>query len=526
MFHVRTATTSSGATAVQVVRYRYRKRIIVKHIGSAHTPEDLVSLKNIATQWIEQTTQQQTLFPLEKKGTFLPLVSTDKLRNLGFRYMFAYETLLTLLWLLFRSATEDQLLLDLVLIRIIQPASKRESFTLLSQLFGIHHRRADFYRAIPSLVQLKDAVEKSTIAKATKHFSFHFSIVFYDVTTLYFESFREDEDTVDNDGTVIEKGLKRNGFSKDLKFNQPQIVIGLIVTNEGFPISYEVFEGNSVEGGTFVPVVSAFKKKYAIDSLTVVADAAMISFANVEQLKKHELSYIVGGRIANLTYSQIAKVSTALIGEAKDERDEKELQKKDGASTRVLTERGLLIGDFSFKRYRKDKAEMERQIARAKRELEKATGVKRIKFLKNKGKKKTQQILNTALIEKTKLLLGIKGYYTNLLDVDNKTIIDHYHNLWQVEKAFRIAKSDLATRPIYHFKRLAIEAHILICFMALVVCKYMELKTKKSTKAIIKLLMQVTDARILNTLTNEKIILRSELSTETKELLKKLSLSH
>ena len=180
--------------------------------------------------------------------------------------------------------------------------------------------------------------------------------------------------------------------------------------------------------------------------------------------------------------------------------------------------------DFSFKRYQKDKREMEKQIQKAKTLLEKNEGTKRVKFLKNRDKKKTGQILNTPLIERTKLLLGIKGYYTNLVDTDNKTIIDQYHNLWQVEKAFRIAKSDLQTRPIYHFKRQTIEVHVLICFMALAICKYMELKTKKSTKAIIKLLMQVTDARILNTLTNEEIILRSEISTETEDLLKKLSL--
>ena len=158
--------------------------------------------------------------------------------------------------------------------------------------------------------------------------------------------------------------------------------------------------------------------------------------------------------------------------------------------------------------------------------LERRTGIKRTKFLKNKDKKKTEQVLNSTLIERTKRLLGIKGYYTNLREKTDKTIIDHYRNLWHVEQAFRIAKSDLAARPVYHFKRQAIEAHILICFMALSVCKYMELKTKKSTQAIIKLLMQVTDARILHTLTNEEIILRSEISTETEEILKKLSLSH
>ena len=211
-------------------------------------------------------------------------------------------------------------------------------------------------------------------------------------------------------------------------------------------------------------------------------------------------------------------------------QSEKELAKRDGVSTRITTERGLLICDFSIIRYRKDNREMEKQIQKAQKLIEKNTGEKKTKFLmlKKAKKKKGDRVytLNTKLIERTKLLLGIKGYYTNLAETPDKTIIDQYHNLWQVEKAFRIAKSDLQTRPVYHFKRQTIEAHILICFMALAVCKYLELKTKKSTKAIVKLLMQVTDARILHTLTGEEIILRSEISTEIEEILELLSLSH
>ena len=176
---------------------------------------------------------------------------------------------------------------------------------------------------------------------------------------------------------------------------------------------------------------------------------------------------------------------------------------------------------------------MEKQIAKAKWLIENNREGKRTKFLKlkqteedkvkRKGKKrkgeKTYEI-NFELIEKTKLLLGIKGYYTNLSrkNADNKTIIDHYHSLWHVEKAFRIAKSDLAMRPIYHFKRQAIEAHILICFMALAVCKYMELKSGKSTKRIIKLLKSITEARIKNLLTEEIIVMRQKLTEEVEQL--------
>ena len=150
--------------------------------------------------------------------------------------------------------------------------------------------------------------------------------------------------------------------------------------------------------------------------------------------------------------------------------------------------------------------------------------MKRTKFLMSKDKKKTEQVLNTDLVEKTKLLLGVKGYYTNLTEETNTIIIDHYHNLWHVEKAFRIAKSDLAMRPIYHFKKQTIQAHVLICFMALAVCKYMELKAGKSIKRIIKLLKSITEARMKNLLTGKIFVMRKEVSEEIKQLWKTLLL--
>ncbi len=527
MFHIRTVKTSSSAMAVQVIRYRERKRVVVKHIGSAHTPEELLSLKNTAGNWIEQQTRQQRLFAPEKKEA-PNLIPMDKLHNLGFRYMFAYEFITQLFSLFGYMALRNRLLLDLVLMRIIQPASKAESLDLLTGLFGIKHSRSDFYRNLKKITSMKETVEKITVEFARKQFAFDFTVVFYDVTTLYFESFKEDKDTFDDEGNVIEKGFKKDGFSKDFRFNQPQIVIGLMVSGEGFPVTYEIFAGNTFEGDTFIPVVTGFKKRYGINVLTVVADAAMISLQNVQKLKDNSLSYIVGARIANLKRSQKEAVNRELMGQTPIP----ELEKKDCVSMRLQTERGLLVCDFSFNRYRKDAKEMEKQIARAEKLVRKDMGGKRVKFLKLKrlGKRENTYEVNTALIEQTKLLLGIKGYYTNLLDSDsrltNRDIIDRYHNLWQVEKAFRIAKSDLQMRPVYHFRKQAIEAHILICFMALAVCTYMELKSRKSTKKIITLLKTITDARLLNVLTNEEIIIRSKISPEIRGLFEILSLSH
>ena len=259
---------------------------------------------------------------------------------------------------------------------------------------------------------------------------------------------------------------------------------------------------------------------HEVKTLTVVADAAMISYENVQELVKNGLSYVVGARTANLKLPEIQEISTELTIQT---QDISELAKRDGSSMRIETERGLLVCDFSLKRYSKDKREMEKQIAKAERLIAQNEGSKRTKFLMNKNEKKTEQVLNTDLIEKTKLLLGIKGYYTNLTAIDNKTIIEHYHNLWHVEKAFRIAKSDLQARPIFHQKKQAIQAHILICFMALAVCKHMELKTGRSTKKIVKLLRSITEARIKNKLTGEIIVMRQDLPEEVEQLWKTLT---
>jgi len=504
MFYVRTVKTASLSTAVQVIRYQNRNRIIVKHIGSARNPDELRSLKQTAHEWINQLTKQHELFPTERKKE-LTLIPINKLRNLGFRYGFAYETIRNLFDLFQLTQLNNQLFLDLVMMRIIQPASKIESLKLLSELFGIEHQRADFYRSIRDIVSLKDTVEKKMVSFAKKQFAFDFSIVFYDVTTLYFETFSDDKDTEN------EKGLRKKGFSKDDKAKQPQIVIAVVVTNEGFPVFYDVFEGNVFEGNTFIPSITKFKKTHKVEDLTVVADAAMISLANIQSLVENNLSYIVGARVANLKFEQIKEINRQLNG-------------INGNSIRIETERGMLVCDFSLNRYQKDKREMEQHIQKAEYLINYPSKVKRSKFLTSAGK--TGYLLNTGLIEKTKLLLGIRGYYTNLIDKANEVIIAHYHNLWHVEQVFRIAKSDLAMRPIYHFKRQTIEAHILICFTALAICKYMELKTRKSTKVIIKILKKTTDARLLNTIANEEIIIRSQLSEETQQLLKTLSLSH
>lgn len=497
MFHIRVTKTASSSNAVQVVKYEQRKLIVVKHIGSARTSEELFALKSIAQVWIQKESKQFSIFPAEQDQTSR-FVSLEKSQFLGTRYLYIYQ-FLTQLFSRFKFESLDcNLLTDLVLIRIIEPASLLQSVEILEELFGIKHWRKDFYRQLPRLTGWKDRVESCVLALARKELKFTFTLVFYDVTTLYFESFKADE-------------LRKPGFSKDGKSAQPQILIGLLVSSEGFPVAYEIYEGNKFEGHTLIPSILNFQQKHEIKTLTVVADAGMISTDNIKNLKDNNLSYIVGARIANLSQLLIDEIS-------------ENLNFKDKMTIRSETKHGTLVCDFSEKRYRKDKHEMEKQIAKAEKLLKEPAKAKRTKFVKSKGE--TNFELNNALVEKTKKLLGIKGYYTNLDKVDNQTIISRYHDLWHVEQAFRMAKSDLETRPIFHFKEDPIKVHVMICFMALAVCKYLEIKTGKSIKSIIKLFKSVTDARILNNMTGEEFTMRTMIPEEIKYILKKLKLPY
>ncbi len=499
MWKVRKTKTGSRNTAVQVVRREHQRTIIIKHIGTARNEDELRLLRKQAERYILTESGINPLFPelfgQEKQLTLSDVQDVfNRLDGDRAYHSFAH---IFLSWFYDRlgfTSLKNNLLRDLAFIRIVEPCSKRRSLELLDKYFALHYGRTNMHQQLPGILKQKEAIERITIAFARKQYAFDCNIVFYDVTTLYYESFTEDEDIIDKEGNVIEKGLRKNGFGKENKPGQPQIIIGLIVTKEGFPVSYEVFEGNTFEGDTFIPVILSFKQKYEIEEITIVADAAMISYDNVKKLKAHKLSYIVGGRLANLKRDQIQVISTALIDQTKDE---KELQKRDGISTRIETERGILVCDFSFKRYQKDKADLEKQIIRAKKLVEKNAGGKRAKFLTLKKKKENIYEVSAVLIEQTTLLLGIKGYYTNLFDknekLTNQNVIDHYHNLWHVEKAFRIAKSDLKARPIFHHKRESIEAHIVIVFVSLCISKSIEMLTKLSIKKVRDTIWDVLD---------------------------------
>ena len=493
MYKIREISYTPNSVSIQVYQIINRKRVIVRHIGTAHNEGDKSDLLILAQDFIVKASKQLRLFENDHTGNILQLNQTE---FIGVYFSFFHDLVSKLFIQIGFDKVKKILLLDLVILRIMEPASKLRSIELIEQYFGIKHRRQNYYDSVKDWLSLKTTVESIAVHFAKKHYEFCYDILFYDVTTLYFETFEEDE-------------LRKNGFSKDNKSQQPQILVALMVTKEGFPIAYEVFSGNTFEGHTIIPVVKKFIKTNAVKNFTVVADAAMISLENITQLKENNINYIVGARLGNLSPKVIEEIDSKITRE-------------DGKNIRIKTENGYLVCSYSSLRYRKDKHEMEKQIAKAHYIIEKPSKNKKIKFTTSTGQKVE---LNEKLINKTKKLLGVKGYYTNLEEpvVDNKTVIDRYHELYRIEQAFR-SKNDLQTRPIFHFKEEPIKLHLLICFMALVTSKHIELQTNISIKKFIHETKKITDGRMINKITNSEVRLRVNLNDKIIEILRKLNL--
>lgn len=477
MYSVRKVKTKSGSVAVQVVQYVGHRSIIAKHMGSGKDETEVNILRQKAFDWIDEQTGQLSLFPGQKQKVFL----VDRAECIGVTRHFAFH--------FFMSCIDEcelshlpRLLLDLAIMRLIEPASKLRSVELLQYYFGIHYSQR-IYRNIPKLVTCKTNIEHCAYNVAQKKFNEPFYFVLYDVTTLYFESFKADE-------------FKNQGFSKDNKSQQPQIVIGLLVTQSGFPLSYEVFAGNTFEGKTMLPVVEKFIAEHPQVKPIIVADAAMLDQERLTELREKKMSYIVGARLANVKLDLVKRIYNTLNG-------------NHGAMARFSSIHGDLICDFSTKRYKKELNDFNKLVQKAEELVEKQSLKVKAKFIRRVSKEKIE--LNTALIEKRRLLLGIKGYCTDLSErqLSNELVISRYHQLWHVEQSFRMSKFDLQARPIYHQKHEAIKAHVLICFVALIVEKYLELTTKLSLREIRFLVMNITETHIKDRVTNEVFTFRS-----------------
>lgn len=447
---IRRVKTHSGATAIQVGSYRGKLFQLTKHIGSSKDANKISELVGIAGEYIRTHSPQMELNfnPASEEILFKKGIHVEKscLEE-------AYEYLTAVYTKLGFSTLKNDILKHFSIIRVLEPASKAKSIILLQKYFDITYRKTTVFRELAKLSSLKEEVIRIAIAYAKNNLNFDFSLVFYDVTTLYFETHTQDD-------------FRRNGFSKDNKINQPQVLIGLVVNAIGFPIYYDIFQGNTFEGKTIIPIIIKLKEQYGIKRFTVVADAGMLSKENLTELEKQDIDYVVGARVGNLKLEEARSIAEDL------EKIDKKIIRKDS-----------IIYEYSLVRARKDKVDNDKQINKAEYYIQNPAKVmKRSIFLTNDGKKKF--VLNEALIERHRLLEGIKGYKTNITDMQDKLLIEHYKNLWRVEKSFRIAKSDLEARPIYHRRENSIQYHILIVFIALCMAKVIEAEKQQSIQKV------------------------------------------
>lgn len=482
---IRTVPTASGKYAIQVVSKRYGKVTVHKHIGSFGNDEEKLRLHQKAIDFIQQKGRQISLLDHLCTPSLKDIVITQN------KPIFTYKLLSSVYDKLGLGNFADWVIKDLVITRIYHPQSKLASWEDLQILFGRKLSLKTVYRHVKN--SLADGVKEKfqnaliNFAQAEKGLDDSLGLIFYDVTTLAFDS-------------QIKTTLKSFGFSKDHRFQDLQIVIGLVVNREGFPLYFDVFSGNTFEGNTFLEVVSGIKLLLKTDNLVIVADAAMLSENNIQKLDEVNTKFIVGARLSNLPQSLIDSISSRL-------------KTSDGKIISTAYHGYRLICEYSAKRATKDKSDRLKQVEKARFAISIPSAVtRRFRFIKQKGKTYS---LNTTLISKAEKLEGLKGYLTNT-KLNPSLVITRYRDLWQIEKSFRITKSDLEARPIFHQLDETILAHMVIVFAGLAITKYIEIKTGLSIKKVLKISNLVLTNTVKNIRTGE--ILEMETTIEDPKL--------
>lgn len=354
---------------------------------------------------------------------------------------------------------EDPVFRQLVKARLAYPASKAATAEYLKNHFDEDVSLSKIYRYLDKLSDSQhEIVQDISVLHTRQVLNGRIGVLFYDVTTLYFEADYEDE-------------LRKTGFSKEGRHKNPQIILGLLVSIGGYPLAYCIHEGNKYEGHTMLPVVTEFVRKYKLEDFIVVADSGLMNSDNIADLEANGYKYIIGAKIKN----ESKRIQEWILGQPKVDKQMAEYDKGGG--------RRLLVG-YTDDRARKDAHNREKGIQRLEKAYQRGTLTKDNinkrgynKFLKMEGDIKVT--INYDKLEADAKWDGLKGYLTNT-NIPSGEVYAAYHNLWHVERAFRISKSKIEIRPMFHFTHRRIKAHVCICFVALKVYKELERLLKLS----------------------------------------------
>jgi transposase len=361
---------------------------------------------------------------------------------------------------------------------LLEPKSKLSTHTEQQRYFQMKEISLQhLYRALDCLSDKKEVIETGLFQHNYIRLNKKVDVVFYDVTTVHFESVLADE-------------LRDFGFSKSGKFNEVQVVMGMIIDSEGLPVGYELFPGNTFDGKTMVSALANIKKRFGINKVIIVADRGINSKGNLHLIKEAGYGYIMASKVK----SAAGELQTKMLADENftdvfNKEGNLELRYKVIKHENIFTDEQKkrhrlqenIIVSYSAKRAKKDKADRERLIEKSKKLLEKPELIKSSN--KRGGKKyidpvkpdKTTYALATGKIEHDAAFDGYYAIQTSEKTMTANEIMGAYHTLWKIEESFRIMKSTLEVRPVFHWTPRRIAGHFVLCFLAFLMERKMEL---------------------------------------------------
>ena len=477
---VRVKPKPNGKKSIQIVEsYRRADQVsqkIVRHVGQAITDREVEEMTRLAQSMInEMETQKQPCLPfldpikvLKENRQKKESGDSVKIKNLReeqriidgigdvFGKLYKDLKLDKMIGGTHKDEQWNDILASCVLARIANPVSKRRSASLLEEDYGIKIPLEKIYRMMDHVADRESDIKQRIAQTTLSLFQEQVDVLFFDVTTLYFESIDTDE-------------LRAFGFSKDCKFKEVQVVLALVTTTKGLPITYKLFPGNTYEGGTLVEMVKDLQTQYAIKNILLVADRAMFNEENLSFMESLGIQYIVAAKLKTLPKSLKSDILHADYNEEVIGDEMHWLKEFEHKSRR------LVVG-YSAKRAGKDAADRQRLVDRLVKKV-KGDKIKVKDLIPNYGSKKYISIengsasINQKKIEEDAEWDGLHGVITNATDKTSSELLLRYRELWQIEEAFRISKHDLKMRPIFHWTENRIKAHIAICFLAFTLAK-------------------------------------------------------
>lgn len=448
---IRQKKNKSGSISVQIISKIGGRYKVAKTIGSSESEDQVKLLVQQAKVDLLSLVGQSSLFIPEQDvqvESYLNTIENIQIRTIGPELIFGriYDAI-------GYNAIEEDIFRHLVIARLAFPLSKLKTIEYMYRYQGVTIGLDQVYRFLDKLnAKLKEQVEQISYQHTLKTLEGEIGIVFYDMTTLYFESNEEDD-------------FRMTGFSKDGKHHLPQIYLGLLVGLGGYPIGYDLFEGKLFEGNTLIPVIDKLTKKFNLARPIIVADAGLLTKANIDTLASLGYTYIIGARAK----SEKTIIKNEILSLKLNDGETKVIHKTDG---------NRLIISYSEKRAKKDEHNRKRGLSRLEKQVKSGKLTKQ--NINNKGYNKYLRMKGQVEIEidydkynADKRWDGLKGYITNTA-LSPSTILEQYKNLWHIEKAFRMSKTDLRIRPIYHRLKRRIEAHICLSFAAYSIYKELE----------------------------------------------------